>query len=630
TAVQYRAPLNPVPLQHAAWEKLAIDIVGPLQNSRYGERFAITLVDYYSKWPEVKFSQNATTKDVIQFLKEIFSHEGLPEVVSDNGVQFTSNEFKQFLNDHAIRHCRTYLYYPQANGEVERFNRVLKACLQLASRTGRPRSEVVTEFVMHYRATPHAVTGETPSRLLHGQTLKTKLDSPFSCFSSPKPDEAVCQKVVKKQQYMRDYYGRRRGIRLPHFKPGDMVRVQLQRTSGKGPSFSKLVQIASKVNYATYKLCDGRVFNAANVTRRPLRRNEGIISTSEVKVHIEKLTGKENWEFWKENVRLLLEFHDLFGIVDGSEKCPVSAEVEAASAGAMDELEKFKRKDTHAKLLITTNIEKDMRRKLGVVKTAKEMCDRLVSIHEQSCGYQLDRLSMEFFSARKDPSVSYLEYIATVQRTFHHLCEETQKQLGFEIPEKMLLLRITPTIPPEHRTVRQIWDATPAAERKLSDLIERLQLAEEFDNSDQDGAAFAVKSTAQATSRKSPISNATGNGEGKGFPFKCRKCGRRGHKASNCRLTKDRKSSKENGLKRGVVTGMVDRAVTICDPEFLNSELHHIATALQKNGYPQNFVTSTITRRLHVPRDRPDDEGNTYNVWDASVATAFTLSLPLA
>ncbi|KFD62316.1 hypothetical protein M514_08664 [Trichuris suis] len=61
-------------------------------------------------------------------------------------------------------------------------------------------------------------------------------------------------------------------------------------------------------------------------------------------------------------------------------------------------------------------------------------------------------------------------------------------------------------------------------------------------------------------------------------------------------------------VKRGVVTGMVDRAVIICDPEFLNSELHHIATALQKNGYSHNFVTSTITRRLHVPRDRLNDE----------------------
>ncbi|KFD65067.1 hypothetical protein M514_22784 [Trichuris suis] len=83
-------------------------------------------------------------------------------------------------------------------------------------------------------------------------------------------------------------------------------------------------------------------------------------------------------------------------------------------------------------------------------------------------------------------------------------------------------------------------------------------------------------------------------------------------------------------VKRGVVTGMVDHAVTICDPKFLNSELRHIATALQKNGYPQNFVTCTITRRLHAPRDRPNDEGNNYNVWDANMATPFTLSLPLA
>uniref|UniRef100_A0A5S6QPR2 Integrase catalytic domain-containing protein n=1 Tax=Trichuris muris TaxID=70415 RepID=A0A5S6QPR2_TRIMR len=250
TAVEI-APLNPVPLQKAAWEKLAIDIVGPLQNARY-----------------VKFSQNATTKDVIQFLKEIFSREGLPsEIVSDNGVQFISNEFKQFLNNHAIRHCRTSLYYPQANGEVERFNRVLKDCLQLATRTGRSRPEVVSEFLMHYRATPHAVTGETPSLLLHGQTLKTKLDSPFSCFPCSKPDEALRQKVVKKQQHMRSYCDRRRGVRLPNFKPGDMVRIRLQRTHGKGPAFSKPVQISSKVNYATYKLCDGRVFNAANLSR---------------------------------------------------------------------------------------------------------------------------------------------------------------------------------------------------------------------------------------------------------------------------------------------------------------------------------------------------------------------------
>uniref|UniRef100_A0A5S6R5G9 Retrotransposon Copia-like N-terminal domain-containing protein n=1 Tax=Trichuris muris TaxID=70415 RepID=A0A5S6R5G9_TRIMR len=93
------------------------------------------------------------------------------------------------------------------------------------------------------------------------------------------------------------------------------------------------------------------------------------MSTSELKVHIEKLTGKENWEFWKENILLLLDFQGLLGVVNGTEKCPDLKEAASSTAEAMDELEKFRRKDTHAKLLITTNIEKNMRRKLGVVET---------------------------------------------------------------------------------------------------------------------------------------------------------------------------------------------------------------------------------------------------------------------
>ncbi|CDW61214.1 hypothetical protein TTRE_0000965501 [Trichuris trichiura] len=40
-------------------------------------------------------------------------------------------------------------------------------------------------------------------------------------------------------------------------------------------------------------------------------------------------------------------------------------------------------------------------------------------------------------------------------------------------------------------------------------------------------------------------------------------------------------------VKGGIVTGMVDRAIPICDPEFLNPELHYIATTLEKNGYPK-------------------------------------------
>ncbi|KRY81063.1 hypothetical protein T4D_3775, partial [Trichinella pseudospiralis] len=45
TAKTHFAPLTPVPLPSAAWEKLAVDLVGPFYSAPYGQRFAITPVE---------------------------------------------------------------------------------------------------------------------------------------------------------------------------------------------------------------------------------------------------------------------------------------------------------------------------------------------------------------------------------------------------------------------------------------------------------------------------------------------------------------------------------------------------------------------------------------------------------
>ncbi|KAL7861715.1 hypothetical protein SRHO_G00131560 [Serrasalmus rhombeus] len=134
TAITHTAPLHPVPIPTAAWEKVAIDIVGPFHHAVHDCRYAVTLIDYYSKWPEVAFASEVTSATVITFLSVVFSREGNPrEVVSDNGPQFISSEFESFLAMRDIKHCRSSVYFPQANGEIERFNRVFKDCLQTAT-----------------------------------------------------------------------------------------------------------------------------------------------------------------------------------------------------------------------------------------------------------------------------------------------------------------------------------------------------------------------------------------------------------------------------------------------------------------------------------------------------------------
>ncbi|KAJ8364452.1 hypothetical protein SKAU_G00132830 [Synaphobranchus kaupii] len=157
TAITHVSPLQPVALLNAPWEKLAIDIVGPFHTAPLDCRYAVTLIDYFSRWPEVAFTSEVTSATVIKFLSTVFSHEGNPlELVTDNGPQFISTEFETFLADRDIKHCRSSVYYPQANGEIERFNRVLKDCLQTADIEGQPWKSFATDFLHTYRATPHA------------------------------------------------------------------------------------------------------------------------------------------------------------------------------------------------------------------------------------------------------------------------------------------------------------------------------------------------------------------------------------------------------------------------------------------------------------------------------------------
>ena len=50
-----------------------------------------------------------------------------PRIISDNGPQFISSDFKQYIRLTGMTHARISPYYPQSNGKIERYPRTIKS-----------------------------------------------------------------------------------------------------------------------------------------------------------------------------------------------------------------------------------------------------------------------------------------------------------------------------------------------------------------------------------------------------------------------------------------------------------------------------------------------------------------------
>ena len=164
------APLHPWLWPSKPWKRIHIDFAGPLRGHYY-----LILVDAHSKWPEVIHMTSTTSSATIRELRKIFTTFGLPEqLVSDNGPQFVSAEFSQFLKGNSIKHIKSAPYHPSTNGIAERFVQSFKRAM-LTNET-LPLDQRLANFLLQYRTTVHTTTNAKPCMLLMNRQLRTRLD----------------------------------------------------------------------------------------------------------------------------------------------------------------------------------------------------------------------------------------------------------------------------------------------------------------------------------------------------------------------------------------------------------------------------------------------------------------------
>ena len=237
-AVGKPAPPEPLHLQDmpkGPWEKLHIDFFGPLPSGEY----LLVVVDRYSRFPEVEIVRSTKAEVVIPKLDKIFAVHGIPECIkTDNGPPFSGNEFARYLEVLGITFEPSIPYWPQANGEVERFNRSLTKALQTAVTEGKVWRQELHRFLLQYRTTPHSTTKVAPCELLFNRSVRGKFPSLEKKRVLNKHREA-CENEQKSQNYQKEYTDKRRHAKESTIQIGDTVLVKQYKENKLTTRFNK-------------------------------------------------------------------------------------------------------------------------------------------------------------------------------------------------------------------------------------------------------------------------------------------------------------------------------------------------------------------------------------------------------
>ncbi|KAH9273416.1 hypothetical protein BASA83_004077 [Batrachochytrium salamandrivorans] len=119
-------PIRPVPPVALPFERWGIDFYGPMAETKSGNKYLITCIDYATRWVLAKPVKDMTESAVSAFLYELMMTYGAPfEIISDRGKSFLAEGIDLFERENKIRHLATTPYHPQTNGMVERMHAML-------------------------------------------------------------------------------------------------------------------------------------------------------------------------------------------------------------------------------------------------------------------------------------------------------------------------------------------------------------------------------------------------------------------------------------------------------------------------------------------------------------------------
>ncbi|KAI5086444.1 hypothetical protein C0J45_23359, partial [Silurus meridionalis] len=163
----------------APMERIAVDLMGPMNETERFNHYILVVQDYFTKWVEAYPLPNdqAVILAEVVVAERVCRYGGPFALHNDQGTNFESEVFQTMCELLDIDKTRTTPFRPQSDGQVEWFNATLQKILATTSERCHWEWELMVPYsVMAYRANKHSSTGFTPNMMLLGREITEPMD----------------------------------------------------------------------------------------------------------------------------------------------------------------------------------------------------------------------------------------------------------------------------------------------------------------------------------------------------------------------------------------------------------------------------------------------------------------------
>ncbi len=212
-----REPMIPHPIPDLPWNKVGSDLF-----HLNGNNYLLT-VDYYSGFIEVDKLSDTSTTTVVHHLKGHIARYGIMEtLITDNGPQYSSLEFRNFTKAYHIQHKTSSPLHQQGNGLAEKSVQTVKRLIKKVTEDGGDLHLALLDL----QNTPRDDIIGSPTQRLMGRRTRTLLPTTTALLKPQTKPPQIVQQKLESYRDKQKYYFDRGTKEHPKINPSDAICIK--------------------------------------------------------------------------------------------------------------------------------------------------------------------------------------------------------------------------------------------------------------------------------------------------------------------------------------------------------------------------------------------------------------------